>query len=587
MAGPESAWEILGLARTADERELKRAYARLLKLTHPEDDPSGFAKLREAYESALRWQKWQKAAQVWASKPAAPEDRGADEETAADEENPAVEEITAESVPAPQDPPAESFRRAADWWAEVVATFAEQSDAAAAKVLTEAFRTLSTHSLQEPALLEHAAVQWLAAQNQPPLHLLKALTDLAEWSQRSVKEWQRAPAEEDRLWHGQQARTRVLARWQMRRDPDPNFERAKDLLRNKTSRVERAWWSSMHQPTQVALRELVQGLVVAQLQPADVGVDAEWMLRWLQTEAEPFRRPLHWFSAWLIAGPIVGKIHHELLSLLVWAMLTFGIGKFHAFLQQNWDRPWRQRVLSYLPRRADGWVIPLLSVLLVSFLGWPRFELIAPFVVTAEIVLLAGVFLQFDRATLPSLPAFYFVTLLQYFALSALQVRSPPDQLFQALASLALLRRVPALLGKRWPVTLILSATNRPFRLVLANLSLLLTMAMVLLLASYQPLSMLAALFLAFVAHLTVLWGIAQLPKLGTLRGDRQIPWHAPLLSIAGVAFLGLLLEWLGTVPVASGQDQARRGFFYLTIVALMTAVARSVSSTPNLRDDQ
>jgi hypothetical protein len=46
-------WTILGIAPTDDVRSVKRAYATRLKACRPEDDPQGFAQLREAYDAIL------------------------------------------------------------------------------------------------------------------------------------------------------------------------------------------------------------------------------------------------------------------------------------------------------------------------------------------------------------------------------------------------------------------------------------------------------------------------------------------------------------------------------------------------------
>jgi TPR repeat protein len=47
-------WQRLGIAETADKREIKRAYAKLLKENNPEDRPAEFQAIREAYEQALQ-----------------------------------------------------------------------------------------------------------------------------------------------------------------------------------------------------------------------------------------------------------------------------------------------------------------------------------------------------------------------------------------------------------------------------------------------------------------------------------------------------------------------------------------------------
>ena len=47
------AFRVLGLEPTADERAIKRAYAALLRVHRPDDDPAGFQRINEAYAEAL------------------------------------------------------------------------------------------------------------------------------------------------------------------------------------------------------------------------------------------------------------------------------------------------------------------------------------------------------------------------------------------------------------------------------------------------------------------------------------------------------------------------------------------------------
>jgi hypothetical protein len=46
-------YDLLEIGEDADERTIKRAYARLLKLHRPEDDPAGFQRVNNAYQFCL------------------------------------------------------------------------------------------------------------------------------------------------------------------------------------------------------------------------------------------------------------------------------------------------------------------------------------------------------------------------------------------------------------------------------------------------------------------------------------------------------------------------------------------------------
>lgn len=47
-------WETLGIEATDDLKVIKKAYAKGLKTYHPEEDPEGYQRLREAYDSAVK-----------------------------------------------------------------------------------------------------------------------------------------------------------------------------------------------------------------------------------------------------------------------------------------------------------------------------------------------------------------------------------------------------------------------------------------------------------------------------------------------------------------------------------------------------
>lgn len=48
-----NAWEILGIEPTSDKKTIKRAYAKLLKQYHPEENPEKFKQIQAAYQHFL------------------------------------------------------------------------------------------------------------------------------------------------------------------------------------------------------------------------------------------------------------------------------------------------------------------------------------------------------------------------------------------------------------------------------------------------------------------------------------------------------------------------------------------------------
>lgn len=68
-------WTVLGIAATDDRAAIRRAYAKTLRTTNPEDDPEGFKTLRSAYEMALNYAD---NAAAWAAEDDAYEEDGED-----------------------------------------------------------------------------------------------------------------------------------------------------------------------------------------------------------------------------------------------------------------------------------------------------------------------------------------------------------------------------------------------------------------------------------------------------------------------------------------------------------------------------
>lgn len=78
-----NAWSVLGLEPTRDVSAIRRAYARKSRECHPEEDPEGFLRLREAYQAALAYAQRDEAASAGQAGPESaqsPEEAGEPEE---------------------------------------------------------------------------------------------------------------------------------------------------------------------------------------------------------------------------------------------------------------------------------------------------------------------------------------------------------------------------------------------------------------------------------------------------------------------------------------------------------------------------
>ena len=94
------AFAVLGLSPDADERAIKRAYAAQLRTVRPDEDPEGFQRLNEAYQTALE----HCAARATAAPARLPAPTPAEEALAASAVPPAHRPRTPHRVPSPPFP---------------------------------------------------------------------------------------------------------------------------------------------------------------------------------------------------------------------------------------------------------------------------------------------------------------------------------------------------------------------------------------------------------------------------------------------------------------------------------------------------
>ncbi|MEQ3724294.1 RDD family protein [Alcanivorax sp.] len=129
-------WDSLQIEPTADARAIKRAYAKQLKQTRPDENPQGFQQLHEAYKQALTWAEQQSSQDApaaplegWHSDPLSPPVGAAPHEPVETRPEPEPEQVPGPAhTPPPShdtfvtDPEPDETLKQASWSVQLTAT---------------------------------------------------------------------------------------------------------------------------------------------------------------------------------------------------------------------------------------------------------------------------------------------------------------------------------------------------------------------------------------------------------------------------------------------------------------------------------
>ncbi len=210
MAGAaRTCWTILGMEQTADERGIKRAYARLLKSTRPEDDAAAFQELRDAYDLALRLA----ARARGAAEQAKPAPAGADAESS----GPARDETTRADAPSHGDVAPERSASVAPAEAAPLHA-AERTTVAHPPVLLDAQGAPAPAPAAppySPPILLNKATPPTGGANPPERHVDRDLAEHALWLWQGFLERASTPVGTERAL-AQLSKTDVLLNFSLR-----------------------------------------------------------------------------------------------------------------------------------------------------------------------------------------------------------------------------------------------------------------------------------------------------------------------------------------------------------------------------------
>jgi hypothetical protein len=168
-----SHWEVLGIAPTGDEGEIRKAYAQRLRVVRPETHPREFSDLRLAYEAALAWARSEAAAAP------AGDEREAGPSTA-DAQRPANPDGEQAAAPEPERP----YAAAEKLIAQLAKDFSEGGEIQGVNTLYRQFEEVSGGTVDARLEWEVVLLQSLLSARLPPPVLLFEGDRLLRWAER-------------------------------------------------------------------------------------------------------------------------------------------------------------------------------------------------------------------------------------------------------------------------------------------------------------------------------------------------------------------------------------------------------------------